>query len=231
MDVWDAPMYAAAMAGRLVGLGAWRVRRWLQGYDYTYSAGPLGELKTVHKEPIIRRSTTAESSYASFLDLIDLLFVKRFLDYGLTLQKIRKALREVEELLGGNHFARHSFFTDGKKIYIQVKNKADALLELLSGGQWVIATIIKQLAQQIEFDEPGGFAQRWYPLGKNGLVVIDPRISFGKPTIVDRGIATTNVYDFYIAERKKINRVSSWLNLNRKEVEAAITFEQQLATA
>lgn len=234
MYAWDIPMYSSAMVGRLVGLNAVRVRRWLQGYDYTYPAGPVGVMRSGHKEPVIRRADAADSSYASFLDLIDLLFIKKFLDYGVSLQRLRKALREAEELLGGHHFAQRSFFTDGKNIYLQVKevkDNADALLELLSGGQWVIAPIIKQLAHEIEFDEPTGFAKRWYPLGPNGLVVLDPRISFGKPTLFRRGLATANVYDFFLGEGEKVESVLSWMNLNNQEVNAAVNFERQLAAA
>lgn len=231
MYPWDYPMYPAAMVGRLVGMGATRVRRWLKGYHYTYAAGPGKEIREGQMEPVVRRGETADTSYASFYDLIDLLFVKRFLDLGISLQKIRKALDEAEELLGGHHFAQRSFFTDGRNIYLKVKNDADALLELLSGGQWVIAQIIMQLAHQIDFDRPTGFARRWYPLAPNTLVVLDPNISFGQPTLAGRGILTANVYDFFMAEEKKINRVCSWMNLKRKEVQAAVIFERQLAAA
>ena len=226
-------MYSATTVGGLVGLSAGRVRRWLQGYEYTYSVGQVGEMRTGHKEPVIRRTEAAVSIYASFLDLIDLLFVKRFLEHGLSLQKVRRALREAEVLLGDYHFARRSFFTDGNNIYLHVRDKAnaDALLELMSGGQWVIAPIIKQLAHQIDFDEPTGFAERWYPLGQGGLVVLDPRISFGRPTLVGRGITTLNVYDFFLGEGEKVEPVCSWMNLKRQEVEAAVTFERQLAVA
>ncbi|MFX0202053.1 MAG: hypothetical protein ACFFCW_38570 [Candidatus Hodarchaeota archaeon] len=228
---WDIPMYSAATVGRLVGLTSGRVRRWLQGYEYTYSVGRVREMRKGHKEPVIRRTEATVSIYASFLDLIDLLFVKRFLEHGLSLQKVRRALREAEELLGDYHFARRSFFTDGENIYLQVRDNADALLELMSGGQWAIATIIKQLAHQIDFDEPTGFAERWYPLGQGGLVVLDPKIAFGQPTLIGRGITTSNIYDFFLGEGEEVGHVCSWMNLKRQEVEAAVTFERQLAAA
>lgn len=233
MYVWDTPMYTSAMVGRLVGLTPWRVRRWLKGYRYSYVTGDRGKVRIGHMEPVIRRAEEDPSNYASFLELIDLLFVKKFLDYGTSLQRIRKALNEAEKLIGGRHFAREMFFTDGKRIYLQIHNdsNADALLELLSGGQWVIAPIIKELAEQIDFDEITGFAQRWYPLGLSKPVVIDPRISFGNPSIVDRGIATSNVYDLYLGERSSIEPVCEWFGLNRREVEVAVSYETQLAAA
>jgi uncharacterized protein (DUF433 family) len=225
----STPLYNEAFAARLSELTMGRVRRWLRGYDYTYSAGQ--ELRQGHMAPIVARAMTSAESYASFLDLVDLLFVKRFLDHGISLQRIRKALAEAERLVGGHHFAQRSFFTDGRNIFLQVKDDADALLELLTNGQWVIAPLIKELAHQIDFDRPSGFAQRWYPLGPRGLVVLDPLISFGKPIIVGKGVSTAVVYDNYLAEKKRVRKVSKWMNLDIKEVEAAIAFEEKLKAA
>lgn len=81
----DRPSYPAAEAGRLVGLTASRVRRWLGGYGYSYGDAVR------RQPPVLRRRETA-GSYASFLDLVDLLFVKRFLDHGVSLQRVRRAL-------------------------------------------------------------------------------------------------------------------------------------------
>ncbi len=225
---WDYPMYTAAEAARFVGLSSGRVRRWIKGYSYKYEKSEnVFEVK--HQKPVIKRSAPPDSCYASFVDLIDLLFVKRFLNYGLSLQKVRAALVEATKILGTNHFARESFFTDGRNIYLEVKDSGDAILELLSGGQWVISSVIRQLSHQIDFDQPCGVARRWYPLGKDGLIVLDPAISFGRPIIKKKNITTLNVYDFFKGENEDINRVSKWMNISEREVKAAIQFEQQLA--
>ena len=133
----DRPTYNASEAGRLADLKPDRVRRWLRGYSYSHAGG-------VHRqEPVIRRSgqrTTAK--YASFLELVDLLFVKEFLNEGISLQQLRRALSEAADLLGVTHFARQVFFTEGRRIHLEVGQKGGkALLQLLSGGQWVIAPV------------------------------------------------------------------------------------------
>lgn len=222
--VLDRLTYPAAEVARLVQLTPSRVRRWLRGYDYTYAA-------TVrHQAPVIRRKGTEGTSYASFLDLVDLLFVKRFLDHKVSLQKVRRALDEAAEILGTTHFARQSFFTDGRNIFLEVKDRGgEAILQLLSGGQWVIAPIIQELATQIDFEGPSGLARRWYPPGFDGLVVLDPLVSFGRPTIVGRGIATANVFDFYMAEKQRVPVVRDWLAISDEDVEAAVEFERHLA--
>ena len=218
----DEPMYPSAEAGRLVGLSAFRVRRWLKGYEYEYDSTRR------HQPPVIRRTDREDIGFASFLDLVDLLFAKRFIDYGMSLQRLRKAFDEATEILNTDHFARRNFFTDGNNIYLEVKEEGDAILQLLSGGQWVIPEIIKELAHQIDFDEFTGLARRWYPLGPDGLVVLDPLVSFGRPSIVGKGVATGNVYDFFVAEDRQVRPVCRWMELSRSEVEAAVTFEERL---
>jgi len=218
-DPLEAPIYYPAEVARFVKIHPSRVHRWLKGYEYTY------ESYRKKQKPIIK---VIPKNYASFLDLVDLLFVKRFLDYGISLQKLRKALEEAKEILGTDHFARESFFTDGKYICLQVRDKGDAILELLSGGQWVISNIIKQLAHQIDFDQITALACRWFPLEKNRLVVLDPNRSFGRPIIERTGVPTETIYNLYLAEKKKIKPVCNWMSLSYDEVEAAIKFEEYL---
>jgi len=42
-------------------------------------------------------------------------------------------------------------------------------------------------------------------------------------------VATSNIYDFFIAENKKTKAVCRWLDLTQPEVEAAVKFEEKLA--
>lgn len=219
----DRPTYNASEVGRLAGLKPDRVRRWLRGYSYSHGGA-------VHRqEPVIRRSP-ATPKYATFLELVDLLFVKEFLKEGISLQQLRRALSEAADLLGVSHFARQVFFTEGRRIHLEVGQKGGkALLQLQSGGQWVIAPVIVELAKRIEFDDASQLATRWYPRGETGRIVVDPAIAFGQPTIAGHGIATAGVFDLYQAEGNDIEAVCSWWGLSRDEAEAAVEFERGLA--
>lgn len=122
LDQRHRPSYPAAEAGRFVGLTAGRVRRWLKGYGYSYGDAVR------YQPPVLQRSGTRATSYASFLELVDLLFVKRFLDNGVSLQRVRRALNEAHEILGTSHFARQTFFTDGGNIFLRIRDRGDAIL-------------------------------------------------------------------------------------------------------
>jgi uncharacterized protein (DUF433 family) len=199
------------------------VRRWLKGYDY------LSDSTKHHMQPVVHRKGTSGTGYASFLDLVDLLFVKKFIDEGISLQRVRKALNEASLVLGTGHFARQLFYADNKNIYLQLRKEGNTILQLLSGGQQAIPSVIEQLTRQIVFDTSTGLAARWFPQGPEGLIVLDPRISFGRPSIVKKGIATETVYDLYMGGRKNQRNITDWLNLTNEEVEAAIQYEERIA--
>ena len=145
-----------------------------------------------------------------------------------SLQKVRRTLDEAHELLGPSHFARRPFSTDGANIYREVRDEGEAILELLSDGQWVIAPAIRQLATEIDFGSPEGLARRWFPMGRNRPIVLDPFVSFGAPTVVGRGVKTANVHDLFVAENEKVAAVRAWWDLTEGEVEAAVEFERRL---
>jgi len=218
-------LYEPADAARFLRMSSARVRRWVYGYHYEYRE------KTRHKGPmIVRDRNDGQVPYMSFLDLMELLFVKLFLDEGIPLQRIRRALDEAKQVLDIDHpFARRMFFTNGHALYLQVKQQGDApqLLQLLSGGQWVIAPVVMQYARQIDFARVSGEALRWWPMGRAVPVVLDPRVSFGAPTIAEAGIRTTVLYDLYKAEGKRVNAVSRWMQIPPDLVRAAVRWEEQ----
>lgn len=226
------PSYTLAEASRLVGISKGRIARWVRGYEYVYEVS--GELREGKQDAVVHRTTNRESTYVSFLDLIDLLFVKRFLDKRFSLQKIRKSLDDARKYLETPHFASSRFFTYGKKIFLdasQAPTGAGNLIALLTGGQQALPHFIEQLSEKIDFEDVTGFglANRWYPRGKEGHIVIDPLISFGKPTIIDSRLTTSNIYDAYLGENKKIESVTKWFNVPPTKIHSAVNFEISLA--
>lgn len=220
-----APAYTISVTSRLTGITRWSVSRYLRGYDYK----PIGEdYYKRHQPPIIDQSEE-DTAFASFLDLIDLLYVKEFLKRGFTLQHLRSALAEAKDRLGTPHFARSEFYTSAAEIILKLPQDG-ALIALMTGGQYVIPEITRKLSQKLDFEDltEYGFARRWYPNGKKGSIVIDPQISFGKPTVVGYGVSTSNIYDLYLGENKKLTPVSQWFDIPVPEIKTAVQFEHSL---
>jgi len=223
-DVYDIPMYTPADASRLVGLTSSRVHRWLNGYQFL--VGQPSKRRVRRQSPVVKRDEN-DSVLVSFLDLMELRFISAFLDHGISLQKVRRALTEASNLYPGHHpFARRIFYTDGREIYVRAtEGKKINLLQLCSGGQWVIPEIILEYANQMDFSPATEFAERWYPLGRTGHVVVDPRLAYGAPVIVGRTVKTENIFDLFIAQGKQSKSVVAWYGLTDDEVEAAVRFE------
>ena len=60
---------------------------------------------------------------------------------------------------------------------------------------------------------PEGLASRWYPLGQNRPVVLDPTVAFGAPSIAGRGVKTINIHDLFVAENENLAPVRAWWDL------------------
>lgn len=224
-DILNAPSYSIAETSRLVKVKRWTVRRYLQGYEYDYA-------KKRTKQPPVVKSDYREKPYASFLDLIDLVFVREFMRRGFGLPTLRKALDEARDWLGTPHFAQSAFFTSGTdQIALQLPQDG-SMIVLLTGGQLAMRQVIELLSDKLDFEDATkhGFARRWYPKGVNGLIVIDPEISFGRPTLVGTSIPTNNIYDLYLGEEQKNEPVSKWFNIPATQIQAAVQFEHSLWT-
>jgi uncharacterized protein (DUF433 family) len=220
LDSLNAPAYSINFTSHLVGIPKWSVSRYLRGY-FEYKS-------QVQQPPIIEQSESG-SKYASFLDLIDLLFIKEFLKRGFTIQYLRIALEEAKKYLGTPHFARSEFFTSKNEIVLKLP-KTGNLIALMTGGQLTIPEITEKLNDKLDFEDitGSGFVRRWYPKGKNGLIVIDPQISFGKPTIIGHSVPTSNIYDLYLGENENYSSVCNWFNIPLPKIETAVQFEHSL---
>jgi len=221
----NAPTYPIYQISRLVGISKWTVKRYLGGYEYKYYAG--GRHREGRQRPVI--NPDEEIRYASFLDLVDLLYVKEFLKRGFTLYFLRKALDEARERLGTPHFARSVFYTSGKQIVLDLPKDGN-LIALMTSGQLTIQEITEKLSLKLDFENVTGFglAERWYPNGKRGSIVIDPKVSFGQPHIIGYNTSTNNIYDLYLGENKKIVPVSEWFNIPTPKIKTAVQFEHGL---
>lgn len=221
------PLYDATLTARMLGIHPARVRRWLFGYEYEHRGQQKRQGALVKRDQVAARR-------ASFLDLMELLFAKKFLDRGITVQRMRKALAEASAFYQLDHpFARRKFYTAGREIFFEVEGQQGTknLIHLLRGGQWAIAPVIKHYARQIEFDTRTGLARQWWPLGQSVPIVVNPRHAFGEPSLAGRGIRTAVLYDLYCAEGKSIGAVERWMSLDGNLVRHAVRYEERLRAA
>lgn len=164
----------------------------------------------------------------SFRDLVEVQFVEAFLKHGVRWRALRKAAEIAAEIIRSSHpFSTKRFKTDGQTIFVEMATESHepSLLDLIR-RQYTIYQIVEPfLFESLEFGSAGE-AQRWHPLWPNPRVVVDPRLSFGQPTV--EGIPTYIVAAAAEAEDSPL-RTAAIYDIELASVEAAIEFEHKLA--
>ena len=73
-------------------------------------------------------------------------------------------------------------------------------------------------------------ASKWWPRGRRGLVVVDPRIGFGTPHLAGVAVPTAAVYEL-VEAGETLSSAAEWFGLTPSQAEAAITLERDLQAA
>ena len=168
------------------------------------------------------------SNLLSFTNLVEahvLRVIRK--QHGVTLAKIRKALDFMQKELNVPHpLARVEFKTDGVDLFVESVGR---LLNASESGQLAMREMLKHLLERIEIDKDG-LAARLYPFTRSSeddgpkSVVIDPRISFGRPILVGTGIPTAVLAERYKAGDSIDDLVDDY-GCDRLKIEEAIRCE------
>lgn len=213
-------LYTATEAAAYTGIPVQEIRRWLFGYT---TSGK-------HHDGLWRPELDGVAENAlSFNDLLEIRFVHAFRRHGVSLQAIRRASECAREMFHQEYpFTCKRFQTDGRSIFATVHEETsdETLLDLVK-KQYVFKQVIApSLYEGIEYTQ-NGEAQRWFPVRRNRLVVLDPQRNFGKPMLTDTGVGVDAVLSAWHAEGKNTKRVATIYEIPVAAVQAAIQFEHR----
>jgi uncharacterized protein (DUF433 family) len=141
---------------------------------------------------------------------------------------LRQALRYAEERLGVERLLlRQELCTKAGEIFLE---RYGQLIDLSASGQLAMRRIFGEHLKRVVWD-PRRFPVRLYPflssetIARDRPIAIDPRISFGRPVIVRRGVST-----HVIAERidagESVQDLASDYDLTAGEIEQAVLYER-----
>jgi len=217
-------IYSLTTTARILGINPKKIHRWIKGYTYQKNT------EYYSRKPIFKTEFSSDDMIISFLDLAELLFIKTFINYGISVQKIRKAAKVASEILNTTHpFAIRKMYTDGKSIFakIALEEKDTSLLDLIK-RQYQLGKIIEPILYKcIDFDANNKNAERWWPQGKKGGIVVDPARNMGQPILSKYNVRTELIYDLY-KTKHSIDEISDWYELDKKAIETAIKYEKGL---
>ena len=186
-DPRNIASYTIGSAARYLNIPGATIRSWTAGRKYPVNDGnkaflPLIEVK--QKQPL-------RLTFTNLIELHVLRAIRQ--EHQVNLSKIRQALDYLNEKMEISHpLAHQQFQTDGVDLFVDFYGH---LINASKQGQITLKEAFKKHLERIEPDD-SGLAIQLYPFTRSHeennprVVVIDPRISFGRLTIAETGIPT-----------------------------------------
>jgi uncharacterized protein (DUF433 family) len=221
-------VYSLSEAARIVRMRPEKVKRLLKGYAWPERPG-----RRAGASPALFRGQYVDSGgilNLSFLDLIELAFVRDFSRQGLSPRVIRRAAQVAADIFKDvdHPFCTYRFVTDGETLFLDAAGEeGDSTMLDLVKKQHVFDLVMKPFVKQLQYSETGKLL-RWFPMGTGTSVVLDPRFSFGAPVVLEHSVPTSALYGAYKAGETD-KEIAQWYGVSVRAVRAAIQYESELA--
>lgn len=222
VDVRELPSYGITEAAHYLRIPRTTIRDWVSGRYYRGQAGER------FSKPIIP-TPDPRQRLLSFMNLVEvhvLDAIRR--EHNIPLEKVRIAVTYLSKQFPSKHpLADREFETDGINLFIQ---KFGQLINISQAGQLAMREVLQAHLHRIERDV-AGIPVKLYPLTRKRdsqeepkAIVIDPRVSFGRPVLAGTGIPTAMIADRYKAG-ESVDDLADDYGRKRLEIEEAIRCE------
>lgn len=223
--VFGVGIYSYADAARFIGGDSKALRRWLLGYG-ARNANGIREHRPLWTPQLAETGIDG----IGFRDLVELRFVRTFIDAGVPFNLIRRTVEELRERLGREYpFTSTTFKTDGKRIFMELLSEAEgpALVDVVRRQNVIAKVIGPSLREGVELNIEDE-ATRWYPVHGSKEIVFDPDRSFGQPILAKYGIPTVALAEAVTAEAGDAKRVARLFEVPLAAVRQAVKFESRV---
>ena len=221
LDFRELPTYTISQAAHYLSVPATTIRYWSTG------RGPYEPLIQVppHKPTLL--------SFLNLTELHVLWAIRR--EHGVKVSDIRTAIQylaaNTRRTLGKRHpLISHVLEPDGLDLFVE---KYGQLINISQAGQIAMRQIISTALRRIDRD-PAGVPVRLYPFTRSStedtpaMIVIDPRLSAGRPVIAGTGLATELIAERYKAG-ESIAVLARDYGRENAEIEEAVRCELKAA--
>jgi uncharacterized protein (DUF433 family) len=193
-DPRELPAYTIREAAHYLQLPVATLKSWVLGRHYPTQTGRK------FFAPVIDLPDK-KIGLLSFFNLAEAHVLSAFRrTHDIELRKIRSAMKYVRGRFGSTHpLIDQQFETDGVGLFIE---KLGVLVDASAQGQIVMDTI-RPYFRRLEFS--GNTVVRLYPFTRRTIedcprsVFIDPRYSFGRPSLARGHVPTAVIFDRYQA--------------------------------
>jgi len=204
------PAYSLAESARYASTSSRIVSHW---YYYRGQVGPAIKGKEKGK-PL------------SYFQLIEVAFVATMRRANISLQKIRKAREYASQTFEVEYpFAELRWQTEGKHLLLELKDilgdsELGKLIVADKSGQEAWKPVMAERFKQFEYED--NIALKWHVWGVQNPILIDPRISFGAPTI--HGLPTWTLKG-RVEAGETVEEIHDEFNLDFNDIILALKFE------
>lgn len=210
-------IYTVPDLAAILNLPPAKVRRWLNEF---YNSR-LGE-----KYKGRYSSGEGRDKVTNFYTLVEFSVFYLLRKHGVSVKKIMAAHGHMAEQLKTPYpFASSQLLTEGKNIFFTLPDGTTMYAD--KSQQIVIKKAIESFCRKIDYS-PSQLAERYYPLGKEHHVVVDPHHQFGQPVIEGTNILADTIYSLYKAQ-EPIGVIANLYELSEQQVADAVNFCKQAA--
>lgn len=211
------PMYSFSEVAHLAHVSVGTVRNWLLGY--TAKQGDV--------EPLFKGYDEEEKA-CSFLQLVEIVVAAKFRKAEhVSLQTVRNAYDNAQQMYNLDYpFAHMDLKGIGGHIVRIIHVPGISLQAINQPEQFTLPDLVQETIKQLDYERE--LAIRWYPIGKDIPIVVDPQISAGLPVVKGRGITVEAIYKRFKANQE-IAYIEKDYKLKPGIVEKVIRFREQVA--
>lgn len=219
-------LYSLVDAAQLLKAPPRKLRRWMDGYDYKEDDS-LHHVAPLWMPDIPKIDNQIK---LSFRDLIELRFVRAFLEKGIDIRAVRNCIDYARQCMNTDRpFSSGRFRTDGRTIFLESLEAAcEPKLLDLKEKQYVFKQVVEQSFKDL--DLAGDIVTRWRPYRGKDSIVVDPTRSFGQPVASASGVPTIVLAEAVKAEGSQ-TRVAAMYEVEKSVVQDAVRFQEELLAA
>ena len=167
---------------------------WAEGYERRHPDRPA-----VKKGPMVTAFPGRRGApRVPFIGLSEAMVLVAFRRSGLPMQRIRPAVRILQEQIGLEHaLARKKLYSDGAEILYDFAERYDedeiGSPVVIRSGQRVFRQVVDNYLQRINYDDTGWARRLVLPITERPIVAVDPWRGFGQPLFLHGGAPLDNV--------------------------------------
>lgn len=204
--------FTASDIAKILGAPTQKVYRYIK----EYGDARFGE-KLFKESYSWKVDGTRVVNFYAFIELSIFLLLRQ--KYNFKVSEINKVREVLAKAFNTPYpFASRTLYVEQKKIFYK---ELDQLVNADGTHQFNLDSIVAPFLEKIDFEEDK--AVRYFPMGRERNVVVDPTRQYGQPTVSGRGLRVQTLGRMYDSGESK-EKIKILYDLSTKELDDALLY-------